>query len=409
MKGGAIVDITRNTNENEEQYLFRIGQAKDSGLIDLTWSEIADYVNKEFRIDETEYRTEAAYRKQYNMARKFFESGVFTTDDDAMKKIEELQEEVKKERMKLQTLNLERNRLDRNEARHELYYELIGKVVDTLPLPEFELITDEKSKISYLLCFGDFHYGAEFKCKNNEYSPAIFTKRLQKLAGDIKDFVKDKQVGTLKICSTGDDLQGILRMTDLQLNDTNVVKSLVEFCRLMAMFLNQVSAWCNVEYYAVPQANHTQIRPIGSKANELAGEDLEYIIGNYIADLCENNNRITVNLANEDEDFTKIPIWNFNVYAMHGHTIKNVNNAIRDLSILNREFIDYLILGHYHGGKEFVNNDAANIDTETIIVPSFIGGDPYSESLFKSSKSSAQILGFNERYGHTETYKFILS
>jgi len=106
------VDITRNTNENEEQYLFRIGQAKDNGLIDLTWSEITDYVNKEFRVDETEYRTEAAYRKQYNMARKFFESGVFTTDGEAMRKIEELQEEVKKERMKLQTLNLERNRLD---------------------------------------------------------------------------------------------------------------------------------------------------------------------------------------------------------------------------------------------------------------------------------------------------------
>lgn len=404
-----MYDITRKPNENEEQYLFRLGQAKDNGLITLTWDHIAALMNKEFRVDETEYRTEAAYRKQYNNARKFFDSGVFTTDDESMKKIAELQEEVKKERMKLQTLNLERNRIDRNEARHELYYELIGSVVDTLPLPDFKPITDEKFETSYLLCFGDCHYGADFKCKNNEYSPAIFKERLKKLAGDTIEFVKNKNLSKLQILTTGDDLQGILRMTDLQLNDTNVVKSLVEFCRLMAMFLNEISVYCKVEYYAVPQANHTQIRPIGSKANELAGEDLEYIIGHYISDLCGDNNRITVTLANEDEDFTKIPVWNFNVYAMHGHTIKNVNNAIRDLSILNREFIDYLILGHYHGGKEFVNNDAATIDTETIIVPSFIGGDPYSESLFKSSKSSAQILGFNKKYGHVETHKFILS
>ena len=404
-----MYDITRDTEENEEQYLFRLGQAKDNGLIMLTWDEIATLMNKEFRVDETEYRTEAAYRKCYNTARKFFESGVFASDQESMKKIEELQDEVKKERMKLQTLNLERNRLDRNEARHELYYELIGTVVDTLPLPDFKPIANEKSDISYLLCFGDCHYGADFKCKNNEYSPTIFKERLKKLAGDTIEFVKKKNLNAIQILTTGDDLQGILRMTDLQLNDTNVVKSLVEFCRLIAMFLNEISAHCKVEYYAVPQANHTQIRPIGSKANELAGEDLEYIIGNYIADLCKDNNRVNVNLANEDDDFTKIPIWNFNVYAMHGHTIKNVNNAIRDLSILNREFIDYLILGHYHGGKEFVNNDAAAIDTETIIVPSFIGGDPYSESLFKSSKSSAQIFGFNKKYGHTETYKFILS
>ena len=404
-----MYDITRKPNENEEQYLFRLGQAKDNGLINLTWDHIAILMNKEFRSDETEYRTEAAYRKQYNNARKFFDSGVFTTDDESMKKIAELQEEVKKERMKLQTLNLERNRIDRNEARHELYYELIGSVVDALPLPDFKPITDDKFETSYLLCFGDCHYGADFKCKNNEYSPAIFRERLKKLAGDTIEFVKNKNLSKLQILTTGDDLQGILRMTDLQLNDTNVVKSLVEFCRLMAMFLNEISVYCKVEYYAVPQANHTQIRPIGSKANELAGEDLEYIIGHYISDLCGDNNRITVTLANEDEDFTKVPVWNFNVYAMHGHTIKNVNNAIRDLSILNREFIDYLILGHYHGGKEFVNNDTATIDTETVIIPSFIGGDPYSESLFKSSKSSAQILGFNKKYGHIETYKFILS
>lgn len=404
-----MYNITRNTNENEEQYLFRIGQAKDNGLLEMTWDEIADYMNKEFRLSETEYRTEAAYRKQYNMARKFFDAGVFTTDDEAVKRIQELQDEVRKERMKLQTLNLERNRMDRNEARHELYYELIGNVVDTLPLPDFEPIINAKSEVSYLLCFGDFHYGADFKCKNNEYSPAIFKERLKKLAGDVINFVRTKEISTLQVVSTGDDLQGILRLTDLQLNDTNVVKCLVDFCRLMAMFLNEISTYCKVEYYPVPQANHTQTRPIGTKANELAGEDLEYIIGNYISDLCRDNNRVVVTLADEDKDFVKIPIYDFNVIALHGHQVKNVNNAIKDLSVLNREFIDYLIMGHYHGGKEFVNNDAATIDTETIIVPSFIGGDPYSESLFKSSKSSAQILGFDKKYGHVETYKFILS
>lgn len=404
-----MYDITRNTNENEEQYLFRIGQAKDNSLLEMTWDEIADYMNKEFRLSETEYRTEAAYRKQYNMARKFFDAGVFTTDDEAVKRIQELQDEVRKERMKLQTLNLERNRMDRNEARHELYYELIGNVVDTLPLPDFEPIQQYTDEKKYMLCFGDFHYGADFKCKNNEYSPAIFKERLKKLAGDVINFVQTKEISTLQVVSTGDDLQGILRLTDLQLNDTNVVKCLVDFCRLMAMFLNEISTYCKVEYYPVPQANHTQTRPIGTKANELAGEDLEYIIGNYISDLCRDNNRVVVTLADEDKDFIKIPVYDFNIIALHGHQVKNVNNAIKDLSVLNREFIDYLIMGHYHGGKEFVNNDAATIDTETIIIPSFIGGDPYSESLFKSSKSSAQILGFDKKYGHTETYKFILS
>ena len=41
----------RLDNENEEQFLWRIGQAKDNGLLDLSWEEIADIVNKEFRED----------------------------------------------------------------------------------------------------------------------------------------------------------------------------------------------------------------------------------------------------------------------------------------------------------------------------------------------------------------------
>lgn len=63
--------------ENEEQFLWRIGQAKDSGVIDLDWCEIADIINKEFRADESEYRLESAYRKPYQQAKRFYEANVF--------------------------------------------------------------------------------------------------------------------------------------------------------------------------------------------------------------------------------------------------------------------------------------------------------------------------------------------
>ena len=55
-----MIDLKRQENENEEQFIFRIGQAKDSGQLDMSWDEIADVINKEFRSDESEYRTEAA-------------------------------------------------------------------------------------------------------------------------------------------------------------------------------------------------------------------------------------------------------------------------------------------------------------------------------------------------------------
>ena len=68
---------TEYNNETEEQYLWKVGQAKDSGLIDLSWDDIADLMNKQFRTDETEYRTGSAYRKPYQQAKRFYEMGVF--------------------------------------------------------------------------------------------------------------------------------------------------------------------------------------------------------------------------------------------------------------------------------------------------------------------------------------------
>ena len=59
------MNLERLKDENEERFLWRIGQAKDNGTLDLSWAEIADVINKEFREDISEYRCEAAYRKPY--------------------------------------------------------------------------------------------------------------------------------------------------------------------------------------------------------------------------------------------------------------------------------------------------------------------------------------------------------
>ena len=204
-------------------------------------------------------------------------------------------------------------------------------------------------------------------------------------------------------------IQGILRVSDLKINDSSIVKATVEISRLIALFLREISTYALVEYYHTPSANHTQIRPLGTKASELADEDMEYLIGNYIKDLCCSNNRINVHLADENKQYVEIPICGNEIIAMHGHQLKNVESSIRDLSMLRRSFIDYLILGHFHNGKEIPCFEGCCNDTEILISPSFVGSDPYSDSIMKGSKASVKIYGFDDVYGHVETYKFILN
>lgn len=70
------MDLRLRKNENEEQFIWRIGQAKDSGELEMSWDEIADIINKEFG-NEDRPLSEAAFRKPYQQAKKFYDAGVF--------------------------------------------------------------------------------------------------------------------------------------------------------------------------------------------------------------------------------------------------------------------------------------------------------------------------------------------
>ena len=153
------MEIVRLPNENEEKFIFRIGQLKDQGLISESWDEIADIINTEFKKDWTQYKKGKTYAKIYSEVRNFYNAGVFNSENTDVQKLQELKESIRKEKAKLQTLNIERNRIDRASARQELYYEYVGSVCDALPLPEFEPLFVRERNVEYLAEISDIHYG----------------------------------------------------------------------------------------------------------------------------------------------------------------------------------------------------------------------------------------------------------
>jgi len=282
-------------------------------------------------------------------------------------------------------------------------------VITTLPLPEFYPTISELENVKeYVLSIADIHAGATFTSENNEYSLDICKERFETLLGETIQFVQDKNLSKIKVIEMGDSIQGLLRLSDLKLNESSVVEATVFVSRLIAQFLNELSAYCYVEYYHVPTSNHSQNRPLGTKASEIATEDVEYVISHYIKDVLSNNNRVTVNL-NSGKEYIKIPILDYNAIAMHGHQIKNIKDSLKDLSQLHREFYDFVFLAHYHSGSEMIVGESIINDSEVLICPSFVGSDPYSDSLMVGSKASCKIFGFDYYKGHTETYKILLN
>lgn len=402
-----IHNYARLDGETDQELIYRICSEKDKIG---TWSDVKNILN---RILHKTYG-ESTYRKSYQSFNKMMEANrnKFVNSNEQLEEINKQIEELKRERIKLQTSNIERNRIDRSVSRQEMYYEYVGNAITSLPLPEFNpfpIENKEGETIEYLVALSDMHYGATFKSENNEYSPDIARDRLVYLTEELVQFTQKNKIGKLNIVCLGDVLQGLIHLTDLKINDSTVVKSCVEICRLIAMMLNTLSAYTQVEYYHVPSANHTQIRALGARANELMDEDLEYLIGNYIKDLCRDNKRINVHLASEGKQYLIIPVNGYDIIAMHGHQIKNIENSIKDISMMRREFTDYLLLGHLHAGKQIVAHEGCCNDSEVLVAGSFVGSDSYSDSLFKGSKASVSIYGFDYVYGHTETYKIILN
>ncbi len=427
----------RQDNETEQDFINRVCDDKD--LIG-TWENVAKILNSLLGHNYTESK----YRKNYKKFKKKIKNAatavssgnsvdIYKNNDivtgkltnssfsdpesvknsqDYLQKLIEQEEKLKKERIKLQTLNIERSRIDRIETRRELFYEQIRDACTALSLPDFHPLQtkiSEDGDIEYLVCLADIHYGAEFSSINNEYSPKIAHERMEFLFTRLAAFINVHHIRKLSIVGLGDFIQGLLRLSDLKINDTSVVKAVVDVSRLVASLLNQLSQLVEIDYYHTPTANHTQLRLLGANANELCDEDVEYIIGNYIYDLCRNNDRIKVNLSASSLGFIKIPIFNYDIYAMHGHKVKDVNNAIRNLDTLIDENVDYLIVGHMHNGQEIVSSESTAYDKEVLVCPSFIGSDPFSDSLFKGGKAAVKIFGFDEIEGHVESYKIILN
>ena len=330
-------------------------------------------------------------------------------EDDYFRELEVQKRELEKERQKLYATKTEYSRSIRQQSRFELFYENVKDSITTLPLPDFYPISSGlDSNMEYVLTIADIHAGANFISENNEYSLDICKERFEVLLGETIEFIQNKKISKIKVVEMGDTIQGLLRLSDLKINESSVVEATVFISRIIAQFLRDLSAYCHVEYFHVPTSNHSQTRPLGTKASEIASEDVEYVISNYIKDVIADNKRIKVNL-NKDKQYIAIPILDYECIAMHGHQIKNVRDSLKDLSLLHRKFYDYVFLAHFHGGSEFIVGESIVGDTEVLVCPSFIGSDPYSDSIMRGSKAACKIFGFDYYKGHTETYKIILN
>lgn len=402
--------LKRLPNETEDQCIWRIGNAKNNQLLgDLTWVDIANFLNKEFREDETKYYDSSAYRKKYkNFADAY--AGIFSKENFTASQINEYESQIRelqKERIKLQTVKLEYNKWLREDARDELIAEQICTAVRELkPLEAPTPIIVDRNSRSGVLAFGDEHYATEFAIYGlygeilNSYSPEVFEQRMWDLFYQVVDIIKKEDLTTLYVFALGDFTDGLLRCSQLMKLRYGVVEGSVKYANFISNWLNELSKYVVIKYQMV-FGNHSELRMLGQPKGTFKDDNTGLFVREIINTRLENNPNFEMTINPTGLIFDNIE--GFNVLGIHGE-VRNMENAIKDFSNTYNTNIQVLIGGHMHHYKA----ETVGINKDVINVPSIIGIDDYSMSLNKTSNPGASLFMIEKDKGVTMEYKIKL-
>lgn len=277
--------IKRLDNENEEQFLWRLGQAKDSGTLDLSWDEIADIMNKEFRCDKSEYRNEASYRKPYQQAKRFYENGTFSEylDSSYIDELRETKHEIRKEKQKLFDERAALNKTLRENARVEEDLSRLESLIKTNgkeTLPNiYNYFENAESDNDLLIALSDFHLGTTTDNYFGAYDSSIAKNRLAQYLNKILKIKELNNSENAYVLLLGDLLNGEIHFTSQLENRENLTEQVQKAAELISAFVYELSKHFKSVYVNGVAGNHSRT---SFKDQVLRGNRLDNLIPWYM-------------------------------------------------------------------------------------------------------------------------------
>ena len=276
-----------------------------------------------------------------------------------------------------------------------------------LSKPTFQF--DDLDNNHFVITTADLHHDG-----NMEVLEEVFQSALNQ----VTKFVKQNKVKKLTLAEMGDLIEGAgnLRPSQAQAVRAGMIPQMVQVMHAYAEFVKKLSEIVSLNLVILTSSNHTQLRLMGSKQNELVEEDLMIMFAEYMKARFPDLEIIAEKAPN-------VKIGNFDVKFIHGHTVKSKQQAeteIQNLSTFTGENIDYLVMGHYHhlrlfNVSEAVKYDKANkrdilYDKTVVFVPSMDtkGMSTFEEDRKLSSAPGLGVLEFDISEGLVTTRKLKL-
>lgn len=405
--------MQRNENETIIAYMERATQALSIGDISIKeWAEIV--------AGDGEVYSPETLRRCSNLFKMFLEQYHILAKDGApseeKENLEQILEEIKKEKIKVQTANLEYNANLRHDARQDMLSEKVVDAINRLepfepivinPVDKFNAWMD--STDAGLLLISDIHAGADFEVRGadggiiNAYNFDIMRARFEYIAEWlVKNY--DRKANILNIGMLGDAIENVLRVSSLAKLKEPVADTVIKFSEFFAEWLDKLSRDLGV-YIVVDMilGNHDEIRMLQQKAYN-PEENFGKLIAKYVQLRLINNERVIVH---DCVPAIVADVAGHNVLLEHG--TKSAVNTYRYFTNVQGLHIESMYCGHLHSVDTKSLGAFDEMDVKIHRVGSIMGIDPYSDSLRKGSLPSCHLAYYSEAEGETWSREIYLN
>lgn len=364
----------KRDDQNELQYIWRLCHSKDDGLIDMTWVELADVMNRNLR-EDGQYWSESAYRKKYQEAKAFYDE-VFskqTSDDESSSLINE-RHELEKETVRVRDERNELRRLLREQARNESFIDQLVRMIKEHTTPEMDtgdipVIKDEGIN-AMLVPITDIHTGMNSDNYWNYFDDDVLEARLSDYLTKVVEIGKRHNVSYVHVVIS-ELISGYIHPTLRIESNKDVIEQFLTIMDYLTQFLIKLNKeFPHIYVYCVP-GNHSRMTP--NKKESVEHENIDILAIPMLSARLQNYHGIEFATKDNEIDSSIIKFWVNDrlVLAVHGDK-DNPDNMVEKLTMMVGIQPDIILCGHRH-----TNGVKTVYDTKIIQSGSLSGTDQY--------------------------------
>lgn len=339
-----MIDTNKYKNETELQYLWRLGSAKDSGLLSLTWPDLADILNQNLNCN----RTESAYRKKYTVLKQaknelFVDNFVTSDTDEKIRELERAKIQFRDERNAWQKQNYLAARISSRLDILESELSSIGKTLYQSH-PKHKIIKVGDSDL--IVCLSDMHIGQSFKTVFGEFDTDIAQTRLTKYLNEVISIGKRHNAKKVWICLLGDQINGNIHFTSQIANSENIIEQIKLASEMICNFC--VSLSNSFEQVMVIGASGNHSRLVYNKEFAVHDERLDNLITWIVEKMTAHIENISVLKRNLDSGIFDICVRGKTYIGVHGDFDQFSKNSVNNLVSMLGFFPYAVISAHNH-------------------------------------------------------------